>query len=78
MEVNVVVEFFLSVLKSGVIYLIYVGDDDSVIENYFKMLVNYDIDKWSDVNYVSCILGMRLYMVKGKIKGLIFNVIFYI
>ncbi|CAH3031583.1 unnamed protein product [Pocillopora meandrina] len=78
MEANVAVELFSSAPKSGVIYSTYVGDDDSVTENHLKTLVNYDIDKWSDVNHASRTLGTRLYMAKGKIKGLTPNVISYI
>ena len=78
MEANVAVELFSSAPKSGVIYSTYVGDDDSVTENHLKTLVNYDIDKWSDVNHASRTLGTRLYMAIGKIKGLTPNVISYI
>ncbi|CAH3133774.1 unnamed protein product [Pocillopora meandrina] len=66
MEANVAVELFSSAPKSG------------VTENHLKTLVNYDIDKWSDVNHASRTLGTRLYMAKGKIKGLTPNVISYI
>lgn len=78
MEVNVVVQLFGNVVEGGVCYLMYVGDDDSIIENWLQLLVVYDIEKWSDINYVSCMLGFRLYVVKFKVKGFSLVVIGYI
>ena len=52
--------------------------DNSVTKNHLKTLVNYDLEKWSDVNHASCTLGTRLYLTEGKIKGLTPNVIPYI
>lgn len=36
MEVSVVVEFFINVIKLNVKFFIYVGDDDFIIEFYLK------------------------------------------
>lgn len=42
MEVNVVVQLFGNVVEGGVCYLMYVGDDDNIIENWLQLLVVYD------------------------------------
>lgn len=78
MEANVAVELFSSAVKSGASYSVYVGDDDSTTENCLKTLVNYPIEKWSDINHASRLLGSRLYSAKAKVKGLTPTVIGYI
>ncbi|XP_078377789.1 uncharacterized protein LOC144660943 [Oculina patagonica] len=78
MEVSVAVELFSNAVSSGVSYSTYVGDDDSTTESRLKTLVNYPIEKWSDINHVSHALGSRLYAAKGKVKGLTPTVIGYI
>ena len=78
MESNVAVELFSGAVSSGVAYSTYVGDDDSATESHLKTLVNYNIEKWSDVNHASRTLGTRLYLAKGKVKGLTPNIISYI
>ena len=51
MEANVAVQLFTDATASGVSYSTYIGDDDSTTESRLKTLVNYDIEKWSDINH---------------------------
>lgn len=78
MESNVAVQLFSEATQNGVSYSIYVGDDDSTTESHLQTLVNYDIEKWSDINHTSRTLGSRLYAAKNKVEGLTSTVIAYI
>ena len=78
MESNVAVELFNEAVKNGVSYSSYVGDDDTTTESRLKTLVNYEIEKFSDINHSTRTLGSRLYTHKGKVKGLTPTVIAYI
>ena len=78
MEANAAVQLFSEAPKRGVIFSTYVGDDDSTTESRLKALVNYDIEKWSDINHACRTLSSRLYSAKKKVKGLTPTVIGYI
>lgn len=78
MEANVAVELFSNAITNGVSYSAYVGDENSTTESRLRTLVNYPIEKWSDINHVSRALGSRLYSAKAKVKGLTPTVIAYI
>ena len=77
MEANVAVQFFPKAVQHRVTYSTYVGDDDTTTESRLKALVNYDIEKWSDINHACRTLGSRLYSAK-KVNGLTPAVIGYI
>ncbi|KAK3744034.1 hypothetical protein QZH41_002505 [Actinostola sp. cb2023] len=78
MEANAAVQLFSEAVQHGVKYSTYVGDDDSTTESRLKALVNYDIEKWSDINHSCRTLGSRLYSAKKKVIGLTPVVIGYI
>ena len=78
MEPNVAMQLFTDATASGVSYSTYIGDDDSATESRLKTLVNYVIEKWSDINHACRALGSRLYSARTKVKGLPPKVIGYI
>ena len=57
MEANVAVELFSNAITNGVSYSTYVGDEDSTTESRLRTLVNYPIEKWSELNHISRALG---------------------
>ena len=64
--------------QRGMRYCTYVGDEDNTTETRLKVLVDYQIEKWTDVNHAKRALGSRLYSVKGTVRGLNATVITYI
>ena len=74
---NVAVQLFIEAVQHRVTYSTYVGDDDTTTESRLKALVNYDIEKWSEINHACHTLGSRLYSAK-KVNGLTPAVIGYI
>ena len=78
MEANVAVQLFTDATASGVSYSTYIGDDDSTTESRLKTLVDYDIEKWSDINHACRALGSCLYSARSKVKRLTPKVIGYI
>ena len=78
MEASVAVQLFKDAVASGVSYSTYFGDDNSTTENHLKTLVNYEIEKWSNINHSCRALGLCLYSAKPKVKGLTLVVIGYV
>ena len=64
------VQLFTDATASGVSYSTYIGDDDSTTESRLKTLVDYDIEKWSDINHACRALGSCLYSARSKVKRL--------
>lgn len=78
MESSVAVQLFNEAPANGMRFSTYVGDEDSTTESRLKVLVDYDIEKWTDLNHAKRTLGSRLYAMKGKVKGMTNAVISYI
>ena len=78
MESSVAVQLFNEAPLQGMRFSTYVGDEDSTTESRLKALVEYEIEKWTDVNHARRTLGSRLYSLKGTVKGLNSTVIIYI
>lgn len=53
MESNVAVELFHHATTDGIQYSTYVGDWDSTTESQLKTIINYGIEKWSDIDHSS-------------------------
>ena len=78
MESSVAVQLFSEAPSQGMHFSKYVGDEDSTTESRLNVLVDYEIEKWTDLNHAKRALGSRLYAVKGKVKGMSNTVITYI
>ena len=78
MESSVAIQLFNEASLQGMRFSTYVGDEDSTTDSRLKALVEYEIEKWTDVNHSKRTLGSRLYSVKETVKGLNSTVITYI